>query len=69
MTMPFMDALKLIVGGAVEEYLDRSGLLKAIAEAAKRDRKNESESLDAEFSQCQRLPDEKRTTLQNDERP
>lgn len=48
MTMPFMDALKLIVGGAVEEYLDRSGLLKAIAEAAKSDKQNESESLDAE---------------------
>lgn len=47
MTMPFMEALVLIIEGAVDRYLDRNGLLVAIAEAAKRDKKNESESLDA----------------------
>ena len=47
MTMPFGEALALLVKGAVDEYLDRSGLLAAIADAAKRDKKNETESLDA----------------------
>lgn len=48
MTMPFMEALALIVKGAVDEYLDRNGLLSAIAEAAKGDKKNDSNSLDSE---------------------
>ena len=47
MTMPFGEALALLIKGAVDDYLDRSGLLAAIADAAKRDKKNESESLDA----------------------
>lgn len=47
MTMPFGEALALLVKGAVDEYLDRSGLIAAIADAAKRDNKNEIESLDA----------------------
>lgn len=48
MTMPFMEALALIVKGAVDEYLDRNGLLSAIAEAAKGEKKNDSNSLDSE---------------------
>lgn len=46
MTMPFIQALSLIVKGAVEEYLTENGLLAAIANAARKDRQNECESLD-----------------------
>lgn len=48
MTMPFMEALALIVKGAVDEYLDRNGLLSAIAEAPKGEKKNDPNSLDSE---------------------
>lgn len=46
MTMPFIEALSLIMKGAVEEYLTENGLLAAIANAARKDRQNECESLD-----------------------
>lgn len=46
MTMPFIQALSLILKGAVEEYLTENGLLAAIANAARKDRQNEPESLD-----------------------
>lgn len=41
MTMPFIQALSLIVKGAVEEYLSENGLLAAITNAARMDRRNE----------------------------
>lgn len=44
--MPFIQALSLILKGAVEEYLTENGLLAAIANAARKDRQNECESLD-----------------------
>lgn len=46
MQLPFGEALALLVQGAVDSYLDRSGLLSAIASVAKREQQNESESLD-----------------------
>ena len=71
MTMPFMEALVLIIEGAVDRYLDRNGLLTAIAEAAKRDKKNESESLDAKgalaFLNANGYPIKQGQALQGDE--
>ena len=47
MTMPFWEAMTLIAKGAVDDYLNRSGLLTAIAEVARREQQSEPQSLDS----------------------
>ena len=45
MQLPIGEAMTLFIQGAVDQYLERSGLLAAIAKVLQQEKQNESESL------------------------